>query len=64
MINSNESTSWNISVLFKPSLFTWYGDTNKSTPINVIIQLCHVNIENNKLTEVGKCGMIKTINSI
>ncbi|XP_050058182.1 fer-1-like protein 6 isoform X3 [Aphis gossypii] len=51
VINSNESTSWNISVLFKPSLFTWYGDTNKSTPIYVIIQLCHVSIEKNKLIE-------------
>lgn len=31
----------------------WYGDTNKSTPIYIIIQLCHVGIEKIKLTEVG-----------
>ncbi|XP_060846305.1 fer-1-like protein 6 [Rhopalosiphum padi] len=28
-----------------------YGDTNKSTPIYIIIQLCHQGIEKNKLTE-------------
>ncbi|XP_022180839.1 fer-1-like protein 4 isoform X3 [Myzus persicae] len=50
-IDSNVSTSWNISILFKPTIFIRYGDTNKSTPMYVIIQLCHLGTKKKKLIE-------------
>lgn len=53
MVNSNVLISWNVSISFKPILFTRYGDTSEITPIYAVVKLCHVTKKNGKLVEVN-----------
>lgn len=55
MVNSNVSISWNVSISFKPILFTRYGNTNTNgiTPIYGVIKLCHVKKKKGNLIEVN-----------